>query len=109
MSGVCFHCGEPVPEHSDFTVTILGQDEKMCCPGCQAVAQTIVDSGLSSYYQFRTEPAEKAELIPEQLKALIHYDNEETQSEFVRQNDHHAEITLSLEGITCAACAWLIE
>ena len=62
----------------------------MCCPGCESVAQTILDSGLVSYYQYRTTPAQKAELIPEQLQTLIHYDNEEVQSEFVRHTEQHS-------------------
>lgn len=81
----------------------------MCCPGCETVAQTIMDSGLVSYYQYRTAPAEKANLVPEQLQALVHYDNQEVQNEFVRNSDKHSEVTLSLDGISCAACAWLIE
>ncbi|MFC1237636.1 heavy metal translocating P-type ATPase [Vibrio sp. F74] len=109
MAHSCYHCGEDVPENTDFIVEILGEAREMCCPGCQAVAQTIIDSGLVSYYQYRTEKAEKAELVPEQLQALINYDNEEVQSEFVRKSDNTSEVTLSLEGVTCAACAWLIE
>ncbi|SNX50096.1 Copper-exporting P-type ATPase A [Vibrio thalassae] len=81
----------------------------MCCPGCESVAQTIVDSGLVSYYQYRTAPAEKADLVPEQLRSLIHYDNEDVQAEFVRNSEDAKEVTLSLDGISCAACAWLIE
>lgn len=53
--------------------------------------------------------AEKVELVPEQLKALIHYDNSDVQAEFVRSKDDHSEVTLSLDGVSCAACAWLIE
>ncbi|NRB66610.1 MAG: cadmium-translocating P-type ATPase [Vibrio sp.] len=109
MCKSCYHCGEDVPANTDFTVEILGKPRDMCCPGCETVAQTIVDSGLVSYYQYRTAPAEKADLVPEQLQALIHYDNEEVQSEFVRNAEDRAEVTLSLEGVSCAACAWLIE
>lgn len=109
MSKSCYHCGEDVPANTDFKVEILDEVREMCCPGCQTVAQTIVDSGLVSYYQYRTAPAEKAELVPEQLQALIHYDNEDVQSEFVRNRDNVSEVTLSLEGVSCAACAWLIE
>lgn len=109
MSKSCYHCGEEVPANTDFKVEILGEIRDMCCPGCQTVAQTIVDSGLVSYYQYRTAPAEKAELVPEQLQALIHYDNEDVQSEFVRNRENISEVTLSLEGVSCAACAWLIE
>ena len=109
MCKSCYHCGEDVPANTDFKVEILGETRDMCCPGCETVAQTIVDSGLVSYYQYRTAPAEKADLVPEQLQALIHYDNEEVQSEFVRNAEDKAEVTLSLEGVSCAACAWLIE
>ncbi|MGI3038497.1 heavy metal translocating P-type ATPase [Vibrio diabolicus] len=109
MCESCYHCGEDVPANTDFKVDILGESRKMCCPGCETVAQTIVDSGLVSYYQYRTAPAEKADLVPEQLQALIHYDNEDVQLEFVRNRENVSEVTLSLEGVSCAACAWLIE
>ena len=109
MCKSCYHCGEDVPANTDFKVEILGDIREMCCPGCETVAQTIVDSGLVSYYQYRTAPAEKADLVPEQLQALIHYDNDDVQSEFVRNSEQCSEVTLSLEGVSCAACAWLIE
>ncbi|MGF1909658.1 cadmium-translocating P-type ATPase [Vibrio kasasachensis] len=109
MCKACYHCGEDVPVNTDFKVEILGDLRQMCCPGCETVAQTIVESGLVSYYQYRTAPAEKADLVPAQLQALIHYDNEEVQNEFVRNSDDVSEVTLSLDGISCAACAWLIE
>ncbi|MGR5238913.1 heavy metal translocating P-type ATPase [Vibrio alfacsensis] len=109
MCKSCYHCGEDVPASTDFKIEILGEIRDMCCPGCETVAQTIIDSGLVSYYQYRTAPAEKADLVPEQLQALIHYDNEEVQSEFVRYHENTSEVTLSLEGVSCAACAWLIE
>ena len=105
----CYHCGDVVPAKASFTVDILGQQREMCCLGCQSVAQTIVESGLDSYYQYRTSPAEKVDLIPEQLQKLIHYDNIEVQQEFVRNDDNLSEVTLSLDGVSCAACAWLIE
>ncbi|USD66549.1 heavy metal translocating P-type ATPase [Vibrio sp. SCSIO 43136] len=109
MSKACYHCGEDVPADTNYVVEILGQDREMCCPGCESVAQTIVDSGLVSYYQYRTAPAERADLVPEQLRNLIHYDNEDVQNEFVRKSEHQSEVTLSLDGVSCAACAWLIE
>ncbi|MGL5430544.1 MAG: heavy metal translocating P-type ATPase [Vibrio sp.] len=105
----CYHCGESVPTNTDFHVNILGENRNMCCPGCQSVAQTIVDHGLVAYYQFRTATAEKVALVPEQLKALLHYDDPDVQIEFVRDQQNCAEVTLSLDGISCAACAWLIE
>ena len=109
MTKKCYHCGEPVPQGCHYHVEILGKMREMCCPGCEAVAQTIVDSGLTSYYEYRTAPAEKADLVPQQLQSLLLYDHEEIQQEFVRDIENCKEVSLSLEGVSCAACAWLIE
>ena len=55
----CFHCGEPVPNSCDLTVEVEDETQPVCCNGCQAVAQLILQSGQSRYYQFRSEPALK--------------------------------------------------
>ena len=91
----CYHCGEVVPTNSRFLVEILGASRAMCCPGCEAVAQTIVSSGLTSYYQFRTQPAERADLVPNSLSHLQHYDDIQIQSEFVSSQDGLDSITLA--------------
>ena len=65
----CFHCNESMPIGIELCVTIHNKKQPMCCIGCQAVAQTIVDNNLTQYYQVRTEPAQKgSDLIPPQLK-----------------------------------------
>lgn len=83
----------------------------MCCPGCQAVARAIVDSGLTDYYRHRTEKARNAgELVPDALAELDLYDRESIQRSFVAvDEDDVREAALILEGITCAACVWLSE
>ncbi|WP_323065656.1 heavy metal translocating P-type ATPase [Aeromonas jandaei] len=109
----CFHCGEPVPANSSYFLEIKGIVRPMCCPGCQAVAETIMECGLASYYEHRTAPGIKGELVPEELAALTHYDLAEVQQEFVTDSgtgrETTREIQLTVEGLTCAACAWLIE
>lgn len=106
----CFHCGEPVPKRLDLKVTIDTLQQIMCCIGCQAVAQTIVDNNLTQYYRFRTEPANKgSSLVPEQLKRHQLLDDENLQGEFIYQQGEHKQAILSVDGISCAACAWLIE
>lgn len=82
----------------------------MCCLGCQSVAQAIVDNGLENYYQFRTEPAAQGETeILDTLDKLSVYDDPALQEDFVYQEGKHNQIQLTVEGITCAACGWLIE
>ncbi|MGH1409962.1 MAG: heavy metal translocating P-type ATPase [Aeromonas sp.] len=105
----CFHCGEPVPANSGYALEIKGIVRPMCCPGCQAVAETIMECGLASYYDHRTAPGTKGDLVPEELAALTHYDLAEVQQDFVTDNGTLREIQLTVEGLTCAACAWLIE
>ncbi|WP_039849707.1 heavy metal translocating P-type ATPase [Grimontia indica] len=109
MTKDCYHCGEPVLTGDSYKVEIQGATRIMCCPGCEAVATTIVASGLTSYYEYRTAPAERASLVPEELQSLSLYDNEDVQQEFVRHESGIDEVVLSVDGVSCAACAWLIE
>lgn len=107
----CFHCGLPVAQDSDFPIEIEGQVHSMCCRGCQAVAQAIVENGLQEYYRHRTAmPSTGHELIPAELSKLALYDHPEIQKSFVIDNGPHIkQASLILEGITCAACIWLNE
>ena len=110
MSKSCFHCGEGVPKGISLFVEINDVSQPMCCIGCQAVAQTIVDNSLTDYYRFRTEPASKTEsLVPEQIKRTSLLDDSSLQSEFTSTDGQFKETILTIEGISCAACAWLIE
>ena len=102
----CFHCGLPVPEASHWRVRMDAIEQPMCCPGCQAVAQAIVDSGLTTYYSSRQHlPEGVAAPLPE---ALSLYDSPELAAQFTNDAGD-AEAMLSVEGIRCSACVWLIE
>ena len=108
----CYHCGLPVPAASYYPVRIQGQEQLMCCPGCQAVATAIVEGGLDSFYQFRTRTNERPELQGQGAQRWAIYDLPEVQSEFVLPVSEDGQVrqaSLLLEGITCAACSWLIE
>ena len=110
----CFHCGQPVPSGSHYRVEIDGQSRDMCCPGCQAVAQAIVDGGLTDYYRHRTATSVTAQnLVPEELQNLAIYDQPDLQRSFVTNEPRDAaeikQASLILEGIVCAACVWLNE
>lgn len=107
----CFHCSLPIPKNSSYIVNIDGQERAMCCPGCQAVAKAIVDGGLTSFYQHRTETSPTARAaLPEALDQLTLYDKPELQRTFVSTDDKNIkQASLILEGIVCAACVWLNE
>jgi Cu2+-exporting ATPase len=106
----CYHCALPVPPGSRFTAVILGEPRELCCPGCQAVAEAIVAGGLESYYQHRSEASANPEALPVQrVDELALYDRSDVQKPFVRHDGDLSEATLLMEGISCAACGWLIE
>lgn len=111
MTEHCYHCGLPVPADAHWHVEVDGAPRAMCCAGCQAVAQAIVDNGLTDYYRHRDAlPESPREAMPVALQELGLFDHPEVQKNFVRPvGEHEREAALILEGITCAACVWLNE
>lgn len=107
----CYHCGLDVPNGAHYPVEIRGESHNMCCHGCQAVAQAIVDGGLETFYDHRESPSRRPEeLVPEELQRLSLYDQDALQESFVQiDKDKLKTASLILEGITCAACVWLNE
>ena len=107
----CFHCSLPVPKNSSYSVEINGEEQAMCCPGCEAVAKAIVEGGLTSFYEHRTETSPTARAaLPDVLDQLTLYDKPELQRSFVSTDDKNIkQASLILEGIVCAACIWLNE
>lgn len=116
---LCFHCGEIALEGNRWSLDIDGEEKIMCCPACKAVAQTIIDSGLKDYYRHRTalpetSPQQKRSANNNVRDDLKLYDEPAIQQSFVSQHsDEHgineSEAVLVVSGISCAACAWLIE
>lgn len=106
----CYHCGLPLPRDPHFATTIDGVERKLCCAGCQAVAQIIVDHGLISYYRHRSALPARGQTVPLAVRELAAYDVPEVERALTHETGNHVrEAALMLEGITCAACAWLIE
>ncbi|MFO1391487.1 MAG: heavy metal translocating P-type ATPase [Agitococcus sp.] len=107
MSELCFHCGEPLSKTVHY-LPILGEERPLCCLGCYAVAQTIVENQLENYYLERSVISPTAPL-PSELETLKGYDHPDTQQQFIHREQNLACADLSVAGVSCAACAWLIE
>ena len=111
----CYHCGAPVPNNVQIELDILGQTRALCCTGCEAVASAILQSGSESFYQYRTDTSITPEFTPTSLPSsmqmeLALYDNPDVLEDLSEAGkDGSREISLIIEGITCAACSWLIE
>ncbi len=106
----CFHCGLPVPDGAHYPIQFEDTVKQACCKGCQAVAQTIIDSGQGAYYTHRTVLPATQKQAEAELAQLGLYDLPEIQESFVRvEADNIREAALILENIVCAACIWLNE
>lgn len=110
MNLSCFHCGLPIVDGAAFPIVYRQAEQLTCCAGCQAVAQSIIDAGLDYYYEQRTAEATKVALPDADILAQLKlYDLPEVQQGFVFEQGDVKQATLLLDGITCAACVWLIE
>ena len=106
----CFHCGLPVPAGSSWCTVVDGTAQAMCCAGCAAVAQTIIDNGLVSYYSQRSALPDRDNTVPQSLRDLDVYDAPGISDTQQPGTDTSLqEGALIIEGISCAACVWLIE
>lgn len=109
MQHACYHCGS-ANQNADYQAIVFDELRYFCCPGCQAVAEAIVENGLQNYYSFRSSMAQKVEdNNSEILQSLLLFDEDNITEEFVHQAGDAKEIQLSIAGINCAACGWLLE
>ncbi|PIE43344.1 MAG: copper-translocating P-type ATPase [Gammaproteobacteria bacterium] len=119
----CFHCGLPIPAGSPISMHYQGEERVFCCEGCKAVTYSIIHNGLEDYYQHREANSQKAEELDEQVaRQLEIYDRPDIQAELIAplsddietkagktESTYDSSASFYIDGITCAACIWLIE
>lgn len=94
---ICRHCGSPS----------FGRE--FCCSGCAYVFRLIHDSGFDTYYQIKdavTPPAEIAAATPRDHSWLSSL---QAEAESASDRTETAALTLSVQGLSCIGCVWLIE
>jgi Cu2+-exporting ATPase len=102
----CFHCGSSAAGG----VRVIGVDgvgRSFCCAGCAAATGLILAQGLERYYTFRTAPDQAPRY--EQRNWAI-YDREHALRTYTHVcEDGERELSLQIDGMHCAACAWLLD
>lgn len=102
----CSHCGLPVPKG----LVERGSREQFCCHGCRSAYALIHACGLDTYYRLRDTDTQSAAAAASPATGYADYDTEAFANRYVQQHDDAAaSIDLTLEGVHCAACVWLIE
>ena len=95
----CLHCGASLP-------TAAMQESGFCCAGCAYVFRLVHDHGLEGYYKIRDEVVAPAGEVVFQPRDYSWLAPMQTLSE---QKPGTPEMTLEVQGISCAGCVWLIE
>ena len=121
-NNICFHCGLPLSEATSsiqennksskpkYVMDIGGEQCEMCCFGCFCAAQTIVDAGLEVFYSNRDAFSESPDSLPGfNTEDLAYYDSSSFTTKYVQSDGDLSHVTLMVLGISCTACAWLIE
>jgi Cu2+-exporting ATPase len=98
----CHHCGQPASGPAD------AQGRRFCCPACRLVFEAIHQAGLEHYYQRRQEPPGRPP-DPPRPEETAWLNRPEVQTRYTRPRGEWLEADLLLEGMHCAACAWLVE
>ncbi len=99
----CEHCGTEFPAR-DAT-------ERYCCRGCEFVARLIAENGFERFYDLKQDLA----VAPVRGRPFEEHDfswlAEKTAVAEGRALERHepASLELSLEGISCVGCVWLVE
>ncbi len=109
VAETCFHCALPVPADCTLKVEIDGAEHPVCCPGCKAVAELIAESGMSRYYTLREPPQPGTGRPAEETTEWRVFDGNDMLAAFATLSGEHAEATVYVGGMYCAACSWLIE
>lgn len=107
----CFHCELFFNDKKEFTIVINEKTQSLCCPGCLAVSKFIIDNGLGDYYSYRNKPnfTVNENFFKNEIDFKI-YDEISFKNRFLKkETGNFSSIVLIIDGITCAACTWLIE
>ncbi len=90
---VCIHCGTP------FGPTAHRPD--FCCAGCQFVHDLIAKNGLGQFYDLQEDGVPPVQSLVFQKRDYTWLDDLARLSA--------GTLTLDVQGLSCIACAWLIE
>ncbi len=103
----CVHCGEPTP-----CAPTTDPEQVFCCAGCRGAYQLIQGWGLADFYALRDQMKQTGAAQPAGM--FTRYEQFDT-PEFLGlstpqpQADGLCTTELAVQGLHCAACAWLIE
>ena len=107
----CHHCGAPLGGGA-LTATLTGREVRVCGSACRTAVEAIAGAGLDAWYALRTHPDADGAITADsryrtELDAWTVPEVAETHVRTVLGGQ--TEVSLTVEGMRCAGCAWLVE
>ena len=102
MNTICQHCGTPVPNT---------RSDGFCCSGCHSVHDMLQQNGLEHFYDLKSGlnlPPVPAQAMRQQDYGWLETATLAAEGTRVSE-DVAAELSVSVQGLSCMACIWLIE
>jgi Cu2+-exporting ATPase len=97
----CRHCGAPLTEGRV-------QEGGFCCAGCAYVFRLVQEQGLAGYYNLKDDITAPADAAVFQTRDFSWLHSAQRGAE-ASAGRTPPELTLDVQGISCAGCIWLIE
>ena len=94
---LCLHCGQPL-------VTESARREGFCCTGCSYVHRLVHEHGLEGYYRIKDaaiSPVDQVVFHPRDYSWVTEL------QQLAENSPRTPEMTLEVQGISCAGCVWL--
>ncbi len=110
-AAACHHCGAPLGGRA-LAVRVAGSEVRVCGEPCRTAALTIARAGLDAWYAIRAHADAAGALTadPAFRADLDAWRTPEVAAPHLRPAGRGtAEVTLTVEGMRCAGCAWLVE
>lgn len=93
----CRHCGSVNPPEAEF-----------CCAGCAYVFRLVHEHGLDAYYRIKDSVTTPADPAVFQTRDYVWLADLQRLAE-TKAAGATPQLDLGVQGISCAACVWLIE
>ena len=101
MKTSCDHCGVGFRPTNAL--------ERFCCNGCETVSGLIQKEGLEDFYKLRDAPGRPIGELSRDDFQWARMLQVFAEKKAVEESVAFASLTVSLDGMTCAGCVWLVE
>jgi P-type Cu2+ transporter len=98
----CHHCGAGL-------ANAAARESGFCCAGCSYVHRLVHEHGLEGYYRIKDAVIAPADTVVFQPRDYRWLEELQAAAETAAGTGTVAELTLEVQGISCAGCVWLIE